>query len=195
MDDKKPSSGPAPAARRPTSRPAPTPMARQHGRRRSARRDRRPGVVPDASRAAHGRRCRVSPPPWVGPVPGVRGGRRRTWRAAEHRRRRDGAAGRHSGDHRGARHGDAGGQRHRHAAGSGVITQVLYKEGQMVKKGELLATIDPQPFEMRARAGDGGATARRRRSSTRRACSSSAIRRCSSRIRSRARRSTRRTRW
>ena len=31
---------------------------------------------------------------------------------------------------------------------SGVITQVLFKEGQMVKKGELLATIDPQSFQM-----------------------------------------------
>ena len=31
---------------------------------------------------------------------------------------------------------------------SGVITQVLFKEGQMVKKGELLATIDPQPLQM-----------------------------------------------
>ncbi len=31
---------------------------------------------------------------------------------------------------------------------SGVITQVLFKEGQMVKKGELLATIDPRPLEM-----------------------------------------------
>jgi multidrug efflux system membrane fusion protein len=30
---------------------------------------------------------------------------------------------------------------------SGVITQVLYTEGQMVKKGQLLATIDPKPFE------------------------------------------------
>ena len=30
---------------------------------------------------------------------------------------------------------------------SGVITQVLYKEGQLVKKGEALATIDPQPFQ------------------------------------------------
>jgi multidrug efflux system membrane fusion protein len=30
---------------------------------------------------------------------------------------------------------------------SGVITQVLYTEGQMVKKGDLLATIDPKPFE------------------------------------------------
>jgi membrane fusion protein, multidrug efflux system len=29
---------------------------------------------------------------------------------------------------------------------SGVITRVLYKEGQLVKKGEVLATIDPQPF-------------------------------------------------
>ena len=31
---------------------------------------------------------------------------------------------------------------------SGVITQVLFKEGQMVKKGELIATIDPKPFEI-----------------------------------------------
>jgi len=30
---------------------------------------------------------------------------------------------------------------------SGVITQVLYKEGQMVRKGEVLATIDAQPFQ------------------------------------------------
>ncbi|MES1163515.1 MAG: efflux RND transporter periplasmic adaptor subunit, partial [Rhizobacter sp.] len=31
---------------------------------------------------------------------------------------------------------------------SGVITQVLFKEGQMVKKGDLLVTIDPQSFQM-----------------------------------------------
>ncbi len=31
---------------------------------------------------------------------------------------------------------------------SGVITQVLYQEGQMVKKGRVLATIDPQPFQL-----------------------------------------------
>jgi multidrug efflux system membrane fusion protein len=31
---------------------------------------------------------------------------------------------------------------------SGVITQVLFREGQMVKKDELLATIDPRPFEI-----------------------------------------------
>ncbi len=30
---------------------------------------------------------------------------------------------------------------------SGVITEVLYKEGQLVKKGQVLATIDPRPFQ------------------------------------------------
>jgi len=30
---------------------------------------------------------------------------------------------------------------------SGVLTAVLFQEGQMVKKGEVLATIDPQPFQ------------------------------------------------
>jgi membrane fusion protein, multidrug efflux system len=31
---------------------------------------------------------------------------------------------------------------------NGVMTQVLFKEGQPVKRGQLLATIDPRPFEM-----------------------------------------------
>ncbi len=31
---------------------------------------------------------------------------------------------------------------------SGVLTQVLFKEGQMVAKGQLLATIAPEPFQM-----------------------------------------------
>lgn len=31
---------------------------------------------------------------------------------------------------------------------SGVLTQVKYKEGQMVEKGDELATIDPRPFEI-----------------------------------------------
>jgi multidrug efflux system membrane fusion protein len=31
---------------------------------------------------------------------------------------------------------------------SGVITQILFREGQMVKKGQTLAVIDPRPFQM-----------------------------------------------
>jgi multidrug efflux system membrane fusion protein len=31
---------------------------------------------------------------------------------------------------------------------SGVVTEVLYKEGDMVRKGQALATIDPRPFQM-----------------------------------------------
>jgi multidrug efflux system membrane fusion protein len=31
---------------------------------------------------------------------------------------------------------------------SGVLTQVLYEEGQMVKRGQLLALVDPRPFEL-----------------------------------------------
>ncbi len=31
---------------------------------------------------------------------------------------------------------------------SGVLTQVLFREGQMVRKGELLATIAPEPFQI-----------------------------------------------
>jgi len=31
---------------------------------------------------------------------------------------------------------------------SGVLTQVLFKEGQMVRRGDVLATIDPQPFQI-----------------------------------------------
>ena len=31
---------------------------------------------------------------------------------------------------------------------SGVLTQVLFSEGQMVNKGQLLATVDPRPFEI-----------------------------------------------
>jgi multidrug efflux system membrane fusion protein len=31
---------------------------------------------------------------------------------------------------------------------SGIVTQVLFTEGQMVKKGQLLAVIDPRPFEI-----------------------------------------------
>ena len=101
----------------------------------------------------------------------------------------------HAGDHRSARHRHAGGDGDRTPQVSGVITQVLFTEGQMVKKGQLLATIDPRPFESGAAAGDRRAPARRGPARQRRACSCSATRRCSSRTRSRARTSTRRRRW
>ena len=31
---------------------------------------------------------------------------------------------------------------------SGVITQILYREGQMVQKGQVLAVVDPRPLQM-----------------------------------------------
>ena len=38
---------------------------------------------------------------------------------------------------------------------SGVLTQVLYEEGQMVRKGQLLAVIDPRPFDLALMQADG----------------------------------------
>ena len=38
---------------------------------------------------------------------------------------------------------------------SGVMKQVLFKEGQMVRAGDLLATIDPQPFDLALRQASG----------------------------------------
>lgn len=41
---------------------------------------------------------------------------------------------------------------------SGVITQVLFREGQMVRKGQVLAVIDPQPLEMALMQAQGALT-------------------------------------
>lgn len=38
---------------------------------------------------------------------------------------------------------------------SGQITQIAFKEGQMVKKGELLAVVDPRPYELQLEQAEG----------------------------------------
>ncbi len=38
---------------------------------------------------------------------------------------------------------------------SGVLTQILFTEGQMVSKGQLLATIDPRPYEIALQQANG----------------------------------------
>ncbi|HEY3950074.1 efflux RND transporter periplasmic adaptor subunit, partial [Phenylobacterium sp.] len=41
---------------------------------------------------------------------------------------------------------------------SGVITQILFKEGQLVKKGQAIAVIDPRPFQMALEQAQGNQT-------------------------------------
>ena len=76
---------------------------------------------------------------------------------------------------------------------SGVITQVLFTEGQIVKKGQLLVTIDPRPFEIALQQAIGARQRDEAQLESARS-SSAATRRCSARTRSRARTSTRRPR-
>jgi multidrug efflux system membrane fusion protein len=42
-----------------------------------------------------------------------------------------------------------------HPQVSGVISDIFYKEGQLVKRGEVLATIDPRPFQIALDQADG----------------------------------------
>ena len=77
---------------------------------------------------------------------------------------------------------------------SGVLQQVLFKEGQMVRKGELLATIDPRPFEMALQQ----ATGQRMRDEAQLEAARVTLAALPTLLRrtpSRARRSTRRPRW
>ncbi len=134
--------------------------------------------------------------------PRARARQGRAWRgarcagcAAEHRRRRHGAARRYPGDHRSAGHGDAGRRRDRDAAGLGrAHPGALHRKARWCKR----ARCSRRSIRSRSRRRSPRPTPRAcatPRSSTPRACSSSATRCCSSRIRSRARPSTRRMRW
>jgi len=78
---------------------------------------------------------------------------------------------------------------------SGVLQQVVYKEGQTVRKGDLLAVIDPRQFEMAVQQASGQRLRDEAQLQAARVTLERFSARCCSRIRSHARRSIRRPRW